>query len=147
MEVARPYFVEWLAVINEFIDHQESINQEATSQAKSIAEGFGTLMIVLCLVVLLIGIGIAVLITRYIIQSLGGEPKEAVKIVTEIAGGDLTTSIQVEENTSMLGSVNKMQSSLRSVFSKYQSQAEVLSATSEELLKIVRDMNRQTIQA
>jgi hypothetical protein len=55
-EEAKPGFVLWLARINKFIDRQEAANKKESVIARGVADGFGRLMIWLCLV----SIGLAV---------------------------------------------------------------------------------------
>ena len=56
---ARPMFIEWLARINQFIDLQEDKNRTVARAARSIAEGFQTMMLALLAAGLLLGAGIA----------------------------------------------------------------------------------------
>jgi methyl-accepting chemotaxis protein len=64
MEQARPAFVEWLGRINQFIDLQEEKNSRIATRARSLAEGFQTLMLGLLAAGLVLGIGIAAWSTR-----------------------------------------------------------------------------------
>ncbi|CAM2780526.1 methyl-accepting chemotaxis protein [Helicobacter burdigaliensis] len=112
---ARGAFVNWLAVINEFIDYQESKNQILTDQASSTIISYLDLTLWLAVIATIFAFVIATLITRAIISSLGGEPKEAVKAVLSIAGGNLKTNIDTKFKESMLASVANMQERLRGI--------------------------------
>lgn len=147
LEQARPSFVTWLAVINEFIDYQEAQNQTATSRARDVAGGFQQLMIVLCIVAVLAGVGIAVYLTRYILRALGGEPHEAVGVVTKIANGDLSHALDLHYEDSMLGSVMRMQSNLKNVFTGFKDEAEKLMATAEELKEMSNKLSHHAEDA
>ena len=59
MEQARPLFIEWLARINQFIDYQEAKNRLIGDEARALAAGFQTLMLVLLVLALGMGIGAA----------------------------------------------------------------------------------------
>lgn len=45
LEQARPLFVTWLAAINQFIDYQETINQEATKNIRLVTSSFQNWML------------------------------------------------------------------------------------------------------
>ncbi|MGU3360623.1 methyl-accepting chemotaxis protein [Methylobacterium sp. M6A4_1b] len=55
----RPAFVEWLARINQFIDLEEAKNRTLTAETREVTAGFQTVMLGLCGVALLIGLGLA----------------------------------------------------------------------------------------
>jgi len=59
LDQARPLFTEWLARINQFIDWQESKNQQAAASARATAKGFELLMILVTAAALVIAIGVA----------------------------------------------------------------------------------------
>ncbi|WP_151639355.1 MCP four helix bundle domain-containing protein [Noviherbaspirillum aerium] len=72
LKEARPAFVEWLARINKFIDLQEKMNQVLSAEARELANGFQTLMLLMTAAAVVIGSGIALFIVRAIFNSLGG---------------------------------------------------------------------------
>jgi methyl-accepting chemotaxis protein len=115
LQEARPAFVAWLAQINKLIDIEEAKNQKATPSARAVASGFQQLMIVLCGLAILIGAGVAFIITRGLTRSLGGEPNEAAEVITRIASGDLSRNIRSDYPESMLGAVSEMQNKLKSI--------------------------------
>lgn len=59
LEQARPAFVEWLARINQFIDLEEAKNGVVAREARGVAEGFQTMLLLLNATGLAMGIGIA----------------------------------------------------------------------------------------
>ncbi|MCG7532574.1 methyl-accepting chemotaxis protein [Psychrobium sp. MM17-31] len=110
---ARPAFVEWLAIINEFIDYEEAINQQATKETRAVASSFQTWMIVLTAIAIAIGSGVAYRISYQVRQAVGGEPKEAAKVVANISQGNLTGEINSCCPNSMMASVEVMQKQLK----------------------------------
>ena len=130
---AGPVFVDWLASINAFIDYQEAKNQQATDTAQGVAGAFALTMVLLTLVAILIGIGMAVWIQRYLRKALGGEPDEAAELVSQIAAGDLTTQIRDSLPNSMLAAVANMQLQLRQTLSEVVDAATTVSAQADEL--------------
>ncbi|MGB1299188.1 MAG: methyl-accepting chemotaxis protein [Psychrobium sp.] len=110
---ARPAFVEWLAIINEFIDYEEAINQQATKETREVASSFQTWMIVLTSIAIAIGSAVAYRISYQVRQAVGGEPKEAAKVVANISQGNLTGEINSCCPNSMMASVEVMQTQLK----------------------------------
>ncbi|MCL9820342.1 methyl-accepting chemotaxis protein [Helicobacter sp. 14348-15] len=115
---ARGAFVQWLAVINEFIDYQEAKNQALTISAREEIGNYLSLVLWMAGISFVIAILIAIYITKLIISSLGGEPKEAVKVVLSIANGNLNTPIHTNYQESMLASVEQMQKKLKEIVSE-----------------------------
>ncbi|SOE01619.1 methyl-accepting chemotaxis protein [Caenispirillum bisanense] len=88
MQDARPAFVEWLARINAFIDHQENKNQQISAETRAVAQNFLTLMVTLCLVALGVGAGFAFWNVRSV-KPLRG----ATAVMLRLADGDLTVEV------------------------------------------------------
>lgn len=110
---AKPAFVQWLGVINEFIDYQESVNQQATKQVRDVASSFQGWMISLTSLAILIGLAVAYRISFQVKQSVGGDPQEAAKVVSKISQGDLTGEIISCCPKSMMASISVMQQQLK----------------------------------
>jgi len=112
MREARSAFVDWLAAINAFIDYQENVNKEATPKARSVADGFEELMVILTAISIVIGIVVAKMIEKSIVCSLGGEPYDAAASLSEIANGNLKVNIESRSNDSLLSSMVLMRDKL-----------------------------------
>ncbi|MCG7585730.1 methyl-accepting chemotaxis protein [Photobacterium sp. OFAV2-7] len=108
LDEARPAIIEWLDVINEFIDYQEALNQELTPEARMVAGGFQELMLWLSIFALAISVLIGVIIERSFQSSLGGEPFEAEQAIKAMAQGDLTYKDQQRPLGSILHSLTDM---------------------------------------
>lgn len=130
---ARDAFVQWLAVINEFIDHQEAKNQALTITARGEIGNYLNLVLWLAGIAFVIAILIASYITKLIISSLGGEPKEAVKVVLSIANGNLNTPIHTNYQESMLASVGQMQKKLKEIVSEVMNSSRELNERANEV--------------
>lgn len=109
---AKPAFTEWLAVINEFIDLEESANHQATLETREVTSSFQTWMISLTSIAAIIGISVAYLIAIRIRNAVGGEPQEAAQVIAKIAQGDLTGTVDSCCPGSMMSSVQIMQKQL-----------------------------------
>ena len=114
LDEARPAFVKWLAIINEFIDYQEVANQTATEQAREVTSSFQGWMIMLTAIAIVIGISVALIISRQIRKAVGGEPQQAAQVVADISRGNLTGEVDSCCPESMMASVQVMQKQLKS---------------------------------
>ena len=98
MAEARPAFIEWLARINQFIDLQEAKNGRIADEARAIAGGFQTLMLVLVLAALIIGAGIAAWAMRSIAPL-----RELSDVMIRMARGDLQATIPGRDRKDEVG--------------------------------------------
>ena len=85
---ARPMFIEWLARINQFIDLQEDKNRTVARAARSIAEGFQTMMLALLAAGLLLGAGIAAWAMRAVAPL-----RQLAEAMLKLAGGEQQATI------------------------------------------------------
>ncbi len=118
LDSARPEFILWLAQTNKLIDYQELANQELTQIALLESKSFRFIMMGIIIIALIISIVIAYLIVRYIKKSVGGEPRDVNRIITEVANGNLTQPIHTEYKQSILYSISRMQNQLRNIVQK-----------------------------
>lgn len=123
---ARGAFVEWLNVINEFIDYQEDKNQKLSNISRKEIESYLSLTLWLSIIAFAVAMFTAFYITRLVIASLGGEPKEVVKVVLSIANGNLNTPIKTQYKESMLASMSQMQERLREIVAEVMNSAQEL---------------------
>lgn len=94
LDEARPAFIQWLKVINEFIDYQEERNQILTPEARNVAGGFQQLMLLLSTFALAMSLFIGLMIERSFRSSLGGEPWELSEMIKKISEGNLSQSFK-----------------------------------------------------
>ncbi|EPZ9013660.1 methyl-accepting chemotaxis protein [Campylobacter coli] len=113
LDSARPEFILWLAQTNKLIDYQELANQELTQIALLESKSFRFIMMGIIIIAF-----IAYLIVRYIKKSVGGEPRDVNRIITEVANGNLTQPIHTEYKQSILYSISRMQDHLRNIVQK-----------------------------
>lgn len=118
LDSARDQFILWLAQTNKLIDYQELTNRKLTEIAVKETQSSEVTMIIIAIIVLILSAIIAYFIVRFIKHSVGGEPDDVNKIITEVANGNLTQKIQVKYQHSILDVVVKMQEQLRSIVRK-----------------------------
>ena len=127
---ARSAFTQWLNVINEFINLQESANQTMTQETRDIASPFKVWMIFLTALSIVIGMSVAYIISLRIRESVGGEPQQAAKVIALIAQGDLTAQVHSNCPDSMMASVQVMQDKLKTIVHNIISSSDELSVSS-----------------
>ncbi|WP_297810211.1 methyl-accepting chemotaxis protein [uncultured Helicobacter sp.] len=132
---ARGFFVEWLNVINEFIDYQEAKNQKLSDIAVNEIESYLNLTLWLSIIAFIVAIATSFYITRLVISSLGAEPKDVVKVVLSIANGNLNMPIKTQFKESMLASMAQMQERLREIVSEVMSSAQELNERANAVTK------------
>lgn len=137
---AKPAFIEWLAVINEFIDYQGIANQEATKEVRIVASSFQSWMVSLTSFAILLGLFVAFRISYQVKQSVGGDPQEAAKVVSKISQGNLTGKIVSCCPNSMMASIGIMQQQLKSTVNN-------IIASSSELSERATSVTAGSLQA
>ncbi len=144
----RPAYVAWLASINRLIDIEEAKNKTESANARSIAQGFSFLMLVMTVLAAALGALIAWLITRSLLRQLGGEPSEAAALARSVAQGDLSVHIalQTGDSNSLMSQLQAMQTSLASVVANVRQGAEGVANTSAEIAQGNGDLSHRTEQ-
>ncbi|SEQ11372.1 methyl-accepting chemotaxis protein [Ectothiorhodospira magna] len=106
---------QYLTAAENLIQYQTRLMDEAGERAQAYADTARLQMLILSLVALILGIGMAFWIVRDLTRRLGGEPDYAAAMVQAIAAGDLSKTIQIREGdtTSLLASLNQMQDALQ----------------------------------
>ncbi|WP_229262731.1 methyl-accepting chemotaxis protein [Duganella radicis] len=96
---------------------QSGLMDQSAKDARDTYESTRNVVILLASVALLLSIAIAVLITRNLMRSLGGEPSYAAEIMQRISNGDLSGEVVTRDgdHTSMLFAVKNMIGKLRQV--------------------------------
>ncbi|EOX1265068.1 methyl-accepting chemotaxis protein [Campylobacter upsaliensis] len=115
LDEARAKFILWLAQINKLIDYEEISSQKLTNESLKETGSFEVTMLSIVGVALVFALLITYFIVSYIKKSVGGEPNEVNRIITEVANGNLTQKINTDYNKSILYAVGKMQEQLRNI--------------------------------
>ncbi len=112
----------------------ELLTATGTETAESVAAAT-LLMSVLGGIALLVGVILAVMITRSLLRQLGGEPDYAAEIARQVAAGDLTVEVKLgkDDTTSLLAAMHRMVQSLSHTIGEVRTAADALSAASEQV--------------
>ncbi|MFZ6753412.1 methyl-accepting chemotaxis protein [Undibacterium sp. Dicai25W] len=145
---AKPAFVEWLARINKLIDYEENLNRVESASARKTANGFQTLMLIMCLGAIVFGAIVATFIARTITRAMGGEPRDASSIAQNIAAGDLAAEIHIASNdhSSVLAAMSEMRESLVRIVSEVRSTTNAIYDGSSEIASGNQDLSIRTEQ-
>jgi methyl-accepting chemotaxis protein len=97
---------------------------------------------------LLLGLGLAVLITRHLIGQLGGEPATAVAVARAVAAGDLTTPIHLRsgDTVSLMARLQEMQGSLARAVTEVRLGSDSVATASQQIAQGNQDLSGRTEQ-
>jgi methyl-accepting chemotaxis protein len=121
---------------------------EAADGANATYKNAMTLVLAMLAAALVLGIGLALTITRSLLRQLGGEPGTAVAVAQAVAQGDLSTRIPLRagDNTSLLARLSEMQTGLAQVVSNVRSGSESVATASQQIAQGNNDLSGRTEQ-
>lgn len=142
-EEGAPHLVKLTAVLDKikaFADNKAfSFNEGAKTQASN----SNTWLIVIFSFIAILGIAIAIFITRTVLKQLGADPSEVVKIAQKIEQGYLDFTIDIGKNdTSLLAAMRGMVQKLREVVGDVNNGAENVSAGSSQLSSTAQQLSQ-----
>lgn len=96
--------------IAEHTEYNVKLGQKAFADARAIQSSATTLVVIVSAVTLVLVIGLSLLILRFLMRQLGGEPALATEIANKIAKGDMSVSIvlRADDNTSLFSAMKRM---------------------------------------
>lgn len=105
-------------------------------------------LLALLAVALLAGLGLAVWFTRRLVGQLGGQPAEAVAMARAVAGGDLSTQLQLRpgDTRSLMANLHSMQQSLARTVSQVREGSESVATASTQIADGNQDLSARTEQ-
>ncbi|MGS2742375.1 methyl-accepting chemotaxis protein [Halomonas sp. LS-001] len=145
---AGPAYAEWLNRINQFINHQDAINNATTASARDTASGFQLQMFSLTLLAVLVGGIIAWLLTRQLLKELGAEPHEVKTFADAVGRGELTTQarLKADDTHSIMASQVAMARQLQEIVSQVRHSADAVASNSEQIAEGNNDLSSRTEQ-
>ena len=126
---------DYMASVTALIDFQTQAMEKAGSEAESMVNAAQTLIIILGVCATLLSAVIGLVITRGILNQLGGEPDYARDMVTRLADGDLTMNVETKpkDTSSLLFAMKNMIEKLSHVVTDVNSGAQALASAAEEV--------------
>jgi len=109
----------YFEAIRQFTDFEKNSMQAAGLEARTSVSSARTIVVGIGLLACVIGLALAVMITRGLVRQLGGEPGYAASVTHRIAAGDLASEVRLDDgdNASLLFAMKSMQDSLANVVS------------------------------
>jgi methyl-accepting chemotaxis protein len=126
--------VQMMALLNNVIDINEKIAAESVKQG-DIAVGYANMSIIVGILIgLFLSIIMAFIITRNIMNDVGGEPAMVMEVAREIASGNLTYAFdETNQASGIYGSIQHMTNKLKDILSEIRMGAETIANASEEI--------------
>ena len=136
----------WRRALKDFVAEEERENAVEGASALALYARMRAMTIVTSLLALAVGIGAALVITRGLLRQLGGEPAEAQRLASDIAGGNLATAVEVAsgDKTSLMSSLEAMRTQLSELVEQIQSSAQSIALAANEVAQGTVDLSRRT---
>jgi methyl-accepting chemotaxis protein len=118
----------------------------AADAASSTYKAAAAMVLGLLAAALLIGAGLATLITRRLLAQLGGEPMAAARVAQAVAAGDLSSTIVLKrgDSTSLMASLSAMQQGLVDAVRQVRSGSEGVATASSQIASGNQDLSSRT---
>ena len=152
-ELTKYMFGDFARIVTKLDDDMSALADVKEANAKHASEANAAsfqnarnLMLALVTGALLLGIGIGFWLTRGLVRQLGAEPAAAAHLAQSVAGGDLSTNIDVRigDTTSVMAALKAMQANLAQVVSNVRSNSESVATASAQIAQGNLDLSQRT---
>jgi methyl-accepting chemotaxis protein len=142
----EPALDAYVASIRELSAYQAKAIVGMAAATTGLSRESGVLLMMLGGIATLLGIGVALLITRSIKLQLGGEPSYALGIANQIAEGDLTAHIVTrhDDTSSMLHAIKAMRDSISNIVGQVRSGTDTIATASSQIAAGNLDLSART---
>jgi methyl-accepting chemotaxis protein len=143
MTKAAPALRATITVLDEIIAHEKLLATAAADEARAVIGSSRGLLLALGCLALALGATVAWLITRSITRPVHA----AVKVAEMVAGGDLTSSIQVssqDETGRLLQALKNMNDSLGTIVGEVRAGTDTIAAASQQIAAGNQDLSSRT---
>jgi len=116
-------------------DIKETSSSSTVNEMRGLFESSRNVLISFVVVSFIIGIGVGLFITRFVLRKIGGEPVYAAEVVREIAQGDMTVHIELAkgDTSSLLYDMQQMAQKLAGVVTEVRASCDSLATASEQV--------------
>jgi methyl-accepting chemotaxis protein len=144
----RPIQNKWHATLEEALSVKDNQAIAIAQEANTAYAQVRWTIITLGILALSMGIFAAFMITRSLLNQLGGEPEYAVEIAGQIASGDLATEIEtkVGDQHSLLMAMKTMRESLVNIVGQVRVGTDTIATASSEIASGNMDLSSRTEQ-
>lgn len=145
---AKGQYVQWLAAINQLIDHEENRIQAQNKIALDEAGSFLNVMLAALALSLLCGAALAWTLSRSILRQLGAEPQALGDAARRVAEGDLNPVPGASQAPadSVLASLGAMRTSLAGIVAQVRQASDSIDTGSAEIATGNADLSMRTEQ-
>ena len=144
----RPIQRKWWDQLNSLITYENEQSAQALDEADAAYDSAVTLMLFFGSMAVLFSIISAYLITKSVVNQLGGEPAYANIIANRIAHGDLTVAIHTKETdqSSLLFSMRAMRDALAQIVGQVRVGTDTMATASSQISRGNLDLSARTEQ-
>ena len=134
----------FIAACQAFTKYQSDRMDEANASGAAVYLSTRMLVMVLSASAVLVAGVLALLITRNLLKTLGGEPAHAAHVMNKLAAGDFTVSLEVrkDDEMSLMYAIQQMVRKLSQVVSEVNSAAESLGSASEQVSATAQSLSQ-----
>jgi methyl-accepting chemotaxis protein len=145
---AGPASAAWQATLDANVADQEANNLKAQEVAQSEYEAARNLMLAFCLLSLAGAAVLGTLVVRSVMADLGGEPSQARRLATAIAGGDLSVQVAVRpgDDRSVMAAMCSMRQRLVELVGEVRRSSDSIATGSSQIAAGNADLSQRTEQ-
>lgn len=143
LERVSPAYSEWLARVNDFIDHQETLIAADITAVRAEAGGFQRLIFIVTGIAVLLSALVSVLIIRQIKSTLGAEPHQVAEAIRRLSNGELNHPIDTPYPDSVMGALKDTLAHLGETITQVRAAADELTHSSAQLLATSANNSQQ----
>lgn len=148
MDTASPAQLKLLDALNALTAVEMQLSRDTVAENSTSTEKTAGILLILAALSIVISVITGWLLIRTLMRQLGGEPVQAQILAAAIASGDLTTSVPLRGNdtTSLLASLNGMQTNLRGLVSEIKTTAVSVALAVDEISQGNTELSSRTEQ-
>jgi methyl-accepting chemotaxis protein len=146
--VASMAIDETIGSLDSLVEYNFKHAEEASQRANSVYTRARNTMLGLLATCLAVGLGLATWFTRRLLDQLGGEPADAVRMARAVAVGDLTTTVTLRDGDShsLMANLRSMQQSLARAVTDVRQGSESVASASAQIADGNQDLSSRTEQ-
>jgi methyl-accepting chemotaxis protein len=142
----RPVQKKWMEALEQLAVTEDKVNSQVQTDASDAFNTARNTMLILGAFAVVVGVVLAVMITRGLLKQLGGEPDYTAQIAGSIANGDLSIVIDTSdaERGSLLAEMKEMRDSLVDIVGQVRVGTETIGTASREIAAGNIDLSSRT---
>lgn len=135
-------------MMQDFLTSMNDRIAKETVQTQSYIGFIGNFTMLSGIVAIIIGVMTAVLITRSLLNQMGGEPEFAAELAGKIAEGDLTVAVETKagDQSSLLFAMKRMSEGLTNIVSEVRSSTDSISTAAQQVAAGNNELAQRTAQ-